>query len=122
MLDRFETAFVPTVVQAIELGGVTIIAAGAAITFVIFLLNLRRLDSAEEAIARFRAQLGRSILLGLEFLVAADIIHTILIELTLDSVLGLAGIVVIRTILSFSLEAEIDGQWPWQRAARKGKA
>jgi uncharacterized membrane protein len=56
-------------------------------------------------------------LLGLEFLVAADIINTVAIEPTLDSVIVLAGIVLIRTFLSWSLEVEIEGRWPWQRAA-----
>ena len=63
---------------------------------------------------RFRQQLGRSILLGLELLVAADIIRTVAVTPTLTSVAVLAGIVVIRTSLSFSLELEITGRWPWQ--------
>ena len=65
---------------------------------------------------RFRRQLGRSILLGLELLVAADIIRTVAITPTLDSVLVLGLIVLIRTFLSFSLELEITGRWPWQAA------
>ena len=116
MLDDISSTYVPIVVQLIELLGVTIIAAGALITLALFLLQLSRRDEFEQAIARFRSQLGRSILLGLEFLVAADIIHTVLVELTLQSVAALAGIVIIRTLLSFSLETEIEGQWPWQRA------
>jgi uncharacterized membrane protein len=62
----------------------------------------------------FRRFLGRSILLGLELLVAADIIRTVAIAPTLSSVIVLGGIVVIRTFLSFSLEVEITGRWPWQ--------
>ena len=66
--------------------------------------------------------MGRSILLCLEFLVAADIINTVAIEPTLESLAVLAGIVIIRTFLSFSLEVEIEGRWPWQRAtARPGE-
>lgn len=64
---------------------------------------------------RFRQQLGRSILLGLELLVAADIIRTVAITPTLTSVAVLAVIVAIRTFLSFSLELEITGRWPWQK-------
>ncbi|MEX2335373.1 MAG: DUF1622 domain-containing protein, partial [Pseudohongiella sp.] len=60
-----------------------------------------------------RQTLGRGILLGLEFLVAADIIHTVAIELTLESVLTLALVVLIRTFLSFALEVELTGRWPW---------
>ena len=64
--------------------------------------------------ARCRANLGRGILLGLELLVGADIIATVTAPLTWESVGLLAGIVLIRTFLSFSLEAEIEGRWPWQ--------
>ena len=63
----------------------------------------------------FRRHLGRSILLGLELLVAADIIRTVAVTPTLGSVAVLAVIVVIRTFLSWSLELEISGRWPWQR-------
>ena len=63
----------------------------------------------------YRRWLGRSILLGLELLVAADIIRTVAITPTLDSVVVLALIVLIRTFLSFSLELEITGRWPWQK-------
>ena len=117
MLTHILDSYVPLVVQAIELVGVTIIALGSAVTLAFFLVALVRRTSVADAIARFRSDLGRSILLGLEFLVAADIISTVVIELTLESVAALAGIVFIRTLLSFSLEAEIDGRWPWQRAA-----
>jgi len=117
MLRNILDTFVPFVVQAIELVGVTIIALGSAITLAIFLVALIKRVRVEDAIGRFRSDLGRTILLGLEFLVAADIISTVVIDLTLESVAALAGIVFIRTLLSFSLEAEIDGRWPWQRAA-----
>jgi uncharacterized membrane protein len=99
---------------------VAIIAIGAAVTLAQFLFALARRDKTEEAMARFRSSLGRTILVGLEFLVAADIINTVVIELTLENVASLAIIVLIRTVLSFSLEAEIDGRWPWQQAAAKG--
>lgn len=65
----------------------------------------------------YRQFLGRSILLGLELLVAADIIRTVAVTPTLSSIAVLAGIVLIRTFLSFSLELEISGRWPWQKAA-----
>ena len=117
MLRTVLDTYVPLVVQAIELVGVTIIALGSAITLALFLVALARRVKVEDAIGCFRSDLGRTILLGLEFLVAADIISTVVIDLTLESVAALAGIVFIRTLLSFSLEAEIDGRWPWQRAA-----
>jgi uncharacterized membrane protein len=64
----------------------------------------------------FRQQLGRAILLGLELLVAADIIRTVAVQPTLRSASVLGIIVVIRTFLSFSLEVELEGRWPWQPA------
>jgi uncharacterized membrane protein len=64
---------------------------------------------------RFRQNVGRAILLGLELLVAADIIRTVAISPTLQSVAVLSGIVLVRTFLSFSLEVELTGRWPWQR-------
>jgi uncharacterized membrane protein len=65
----------------------------------------------------FRSRLGRAIILGLEFLVAADILRTISTNPTLREVAVLGGIVLIRTVLSFSLEVELEGRWPWQARA-----
>jgi uncharacterized membrane protein len=62
-----------------------------------------------------RRNLGRSILLGLEVLIVADIVRTIVVDQTLESVAVLGAIVVIRIVLSFSLDVEIDGMWPWNR-------
>lgn len=107
-------------VQAVELtgkvidtAGVSIMVIGAAIAAVAAVQDLRTHDP--EVYRSFRRQLGRSILLGLELLVAADIIRTVAVTPTLKSVLVLAIIVVIRTFLSFSLELEITGRWPWQK-------
>ncbi len=69
-----------------------------------------------DAYRRFRQDLGRGILLGLEFLVAADIIRTVAVTPTLEGVLILGLIVLIRTFLSMSLQVELEGRWPWQRA------
>ncbi len=62
----------------------------------------------------FRQNLGRAILLGLEFLIAGDIIRTVVVAPTLDNVLILGLIVIIRTFLSVALQLEIEGRWPWQ--------
>ena len=72
----------------------------------------------DAAYAEYRANLGRAILLGLELLVAADIISTVTSELTFQSVGLLAAIVAIRTFLSFALETEIEGRWPWRRSEK----
>ena len=72
----------------------------------------------QAAYTALRHNLGRTILLGLEVLIVADIVRTIIVDTTLTSVAVLGVIVVIRIILSFSLEVEIEGTWPWRRAAR----
>ncbi len=96
--------------RAIEAAGVIVIVLGVLVAGFGFLR-----DRGEQgAYHRLRATLGRAILLGLELLVAADIINTVAIEPTLQSVFVLAGIVAIRTFLSLSLEVEITGRWPWR--------
>lgn len=111
--------FIRAVVQIIELVGVSTIGVGAAIALGLFFWRLIRGEDHGIAFQNLRTGLGRAILLGLEFLVAADIINTIIVELTLEAVASLALIVIIRTFLSFSLEVEIEGAWPWQRGARE---
>ena len=118
MLGQFAAETAHTVRSVVELIGIAIIAAGAIVTLLIFLYHLARREDVVTAVSHLRSDLGRAILLGLEFLVAADIINTVAIEPTLDSVVVLGGIVLIRTLLSFSLEVEIEGRWPWQRGAR----
>ncbi|WP_319429299.1 DUF1622 domain-containing protein [Mycobacterium sp. RTGN5] len=103
---------IETVGKAIDAVGVAVIALGALLSAVAVLRRLRKGDDAYRA---FRQQLGRSILIGLELLVAADIIRTVAVTPDARSVAVLAGIVLIRTFLSFSLELEITGYWPWQK-------
>jgi uncharacterized membrane protein len=105
---------VETVGTVIDGVGVSIIAIGLVVAAGIAIGRLLRKDP--DTYTRFREQLGRSILLGLEFLVAADIIKTVAVTPNARSVAVLAGIVAIRTFLSFSLELEITGRWPWQKA------
>jgi uncharacterized membrane protein len=68
----------------------------------------------EEAYAQYKGELGRSLLLGLEILIAADVIRTVALEPTLTSVAILGVLIVIRTFLSWSLILEMEGRWPWQ--------
>jgi uncharacterized membrane protein len=103
------------VTRTVEITGVSIILIGALAATVRFLLQWLRAGLAG-AYREYREHLGRAILLGLEFLVAGDIINTVAVDPTFRSVGVLAGIVVIRTFLSFSLEVEIDGKWPWRRS------
>ena len=119
MFDQYATLIAHAVAKIVELSGIAIIAVGAFGTLALFLLAFMRGANRDEAVAAFRSSLGRAILLGLEFLVAADIINTVAVTPTLLSIAVLAGIVIIRTFLSFSLEVEIEGRWPWQR--RKGE-
>ena len=119
MLEELAVNTAHSVTRIIELTGVAIIALGAFGTLLLFLYRMAKGGDRELAVRQLRSSLGRAILLGLEFLVAADIINTVAVQPTLDSVAVLAGIVAIRTFLSFSLETEIEGRWPWQRGGRK---
>jgi uncharacterized membrane protein len=105
---------IETVGQAIDAVGVAVIALGALISAAAAVMRLRA--RTPDVYRWFREQLGRSILLGLEFLVAADIIRTVAVTPDARSVAILAGIVLIRTFLSFSLQLEVTGYWPWQAA------
>ena len=118
MLTEQAHAFVDQLATVLELAGVAIILGGIILATVAFLRDGSRTGDWRAAYPRYRSDVGRGILLGLELLVGADIISTITAPLTFESVGLLAAIVVIRTFLSFSLEAEIEGCWPWQRAAK----
>ena len=103
--------------RALELAGAVIIVSAVVLASARFVRQGQR-SNWTKAYENYRANLGRGILLGLELLVGADIIGTITAPLTFESV-GLLGLVVlIRTFLSFSLETEIEGCWPWQRRSR----
>lgn len=93
--------------------GVMIIVIGAAIATIRFLLGLK--TDFNIAYRSYRQGLGRAILLGLEFLIAGDIIRTVVVAPTLENVLILALIVIIRTFLSMTLQLEVEGRWPWRR-------
>lgn len=95
----------------IEIFGVFIIVVG--IIWSTYLYVARRRE--ERYYDQYKIRIGRSLLLGLEVLVAADIVKTIAIELTFTSLGLLAGLVVVRTFLSWTLVLEIEGRWPWQR-------
>ena len=107
---------VETAVLITELAGVAAILVGAAVATALFFRRVVARAALPEAFRQYRQGLGRAILLGLEFLVAADIINTVALEPTLRSVALLGGVVLIRTFLSFALEVELEGRWPWKRA------
>ena len=101
--------------NAAELAGVAFIAGGIGVA------TVRTALARAERYERYRRDLGRAILLGLELLVAADIVRTVAFTPTMDSVLVLGLIVAIRTFLSWSLALELEGRWPWQQALEEGR-
>ena len=103
------------VVKVVEAVGAGIMVLGGLGAFVAFVPRALH-DRTSHPYEDLRRNLGRSILLGLEVLIVADIVRTIIVDPTLESVAVLGAIVVIRILLSFSLEVEIDGAWPWRRA------
>ncbi len=111
-MPTFKVA-VESISLAIDAAGVIVIVLGLLVATARLVLAGR---SHVDPYRRFRQDLGRGILLGLEFLVAADIIRTVAVAPTLQGVLVLGLIVVIRTFLSIALEVELEGRWPWQRA------
>lgn len=99
--------------KSIELAGVLVVIGGALAATFHYFKNFRH--ESPETYELFKKQLGRSILLGLEFLVAADIIATVAIKPSMESVTILGLIVIIRTFLSFSLNIELEGKLPWRK-------
>lgn len=102
-------------VRVVEAVGAAIMVVGGAGAFIAAVPQALSITTREQAFTSLRRNLGRAILLGLEVLIVADIIRTILVEPTVESVVVLGAIVAIRVILSFSLEVEMDGVWPWSR-------
>ncbi|PID69655.1 MAG: hypothetical protein CR989_00525 [Flavobacteriales bacterium] len=105
--------YVNLISKIIEAIGVLTIFTGVVVALVKFLLSFSK---HENAYATLRQTLGKSILLGLEILIAADIMATVVDNPSLKDVLILGGIVLIRTFLSLSLQVELEGKFPWQRS------
>lgn len=108
------------VARAFEGLGAFVLTIGTLWSFLLAALAWRRSSQGRQAYAVLRQALGGSLLLGLEILVAADLIRTIAVAPTLDNVLTLGLIVLIRTFLSISLEIEISGTVPWRRGMTTG--
>lgn len=101
-------------VNVVEGVGAAILVIGGLGAFARFAREVA-VRRGQDAYGDLRKNLGRVILLGLEVLIIADIIRTIVVESTVENVVLLGIIVLIRVVLSFSLEVEIDGMWPWNR-------
>lgn len=114
------TATMSHVAQGFEVLGAVVLVVGTVWSCVLAVLVWRRSGSAHGGYLTLRQAFGGSLLLGLEVLVAADLIRTVAVAPTLENVGVLGLIVLIRTFLSFSLETEIDGVPPWRRSAILG--
>ena len=105
---------------AIEAMGVLTVVLGSCVSSYLFMRTFRQLPEGI-AYRNYRRQLGRSIILGLEFLIAGDIIRTVVVANTLENVAILGLIILIRTFLSVTLHLEIEGRWPWQSGKREAR-
>lgn len=121
MMDWFNLA-IEYVCVLIESAGTIVIVSGMAVAAYQHLARDRNTREARDPLDEARQHIGRAILLGLEFLVAADIIRTISVEPNLENVSVLAIVVLIRTFLSVALEVELTGRWPWERKKAVTKA
>ncbi len=108
------------VARGFEVVGAIVLILGLAWSAVLSIRVWQRSGNGNDAYQALRRSIGGVLLLGLEILVAADLLHTVAIEPTLENVAVLGLIVIIRTVLSFSLEIEIEGMPPWRRAAMSG--
>jgi uncharacterized membrane protein len=107
--------FISDVVKVVEGFGAAIMVLGGLAALIAYVVAVAAPATREGAYDQLRERLGRAILLGLEVLIVGDIVRTIVVDPTIESVVVLGMIVVIRIVLSFSLEVEIEGTWPWSR-------
>ena len=114
-MDFAET--IEAVGKGVDIAGVAAIILGSLVATWILVTRAIAGERGLDAYVRYRRGIGRAILLGLELLVAADIIRTVAVDPSFESLGVLAVIVAIRTFLSFSLQLELEGRWPWQRPA-----
>lgn len=105
---------------AIEAVGVLVVLIGSCIATIVFIRSFRQLPEGV-AYRTYRRQLGRSIILGLEFLIAGDIIRTVVVSATLENIASLGLIILIRSFLSITLHLEVEGRWPWQSEKQDGE-
>lgn len=110
-MDEYR-AIMAIVGTAIDAAGVVVIVIGAALATRRF--AFRSQGAPDRSFKIYRQDLGRVILLGLEFLIAGDIIRTVVVSPTLGDLYVLGMIVLIRTFLSMTLQLELEGRWPWQ--------
>ncbi len=110
---------ISNIAKVVEAIGALIMVIGGLWAFLNFGVQTLHPEFRKGAYKRLRRQLGQVILIGLEVLIVGDIVRTIIVDPTIRSVTVLGIIVLIRIVLSFSLEVEIDGVWPWNRGQTK---
>lgn len=108
---------IESVARALEIAGVAVIACAFAHALLRALLHFGQ--KREDAYDRLKVYIGKALLLGLEFLVAADIIRTVIIEPTKEGILALGLLIVVRIVLGWSIAVEIEGCWPWMVTERE---
>jgi uncharacterized membrane protein len=108
-------AWIDNAAVTMEIFAIIVIVAGIVIGAARFIAVLLRRGDAKIAYDKFKAFMGRTLLLGLEILVAADVVRTVALEPTLENIMVLGILVLIRTFLSWSVVVEIEGRWPWQK-------
>lgn len=113
MFEEFFRSFVETAATGIEFLAVVLISLVFVYALVGSVVNIAKADIT--IYSRYKLMIAKVLQTGLEFLVAADIIRTVLVEPTLNSIAGLGLLVLIRTFLSWSLILETEGRWPWQK-------
>jgi uncharacterized membrane protein len=112
---RYEST-VSDIVRVVEAVGAGIMLVGGLGAFLVFLVRVSQPERWPGSYEELRRNLGRSVLLGLEVLIVADIVRTIVVDQTYESVVVLGVIVAVRILLSFALEVEMYGVWPWDRS------
>jgi uncharacterized membrane protein len=113
------SAFAQGAGEFLDAAGVLFILGGVLVSTAVVLVMMFRYKSVHATYSSFRYNLARSIIIGLEFLIAGDIVRTVAGDLSLRSVLILGLIILIRTFLGVQFEVEIEGRWPWQRGKSK---
>jgi len=117
MMDLF-TQSISITGYAVETVGVVIIVIGAIRATIRTTSQLSQ-KSRDELYPKFRHEFGRAMMLGLEFLIAGDIIRTVVVAHSLTDIISLGLLVLIRTVLVFTIHLELEGHWPWQPAPEK---
>lgn len=119
MFDFNFTSFAQDAGKLLDATGVIVILGGVIVSTLAIIVTILKRRGVHHTYRTYRHNLARSILIGLEFLVAGDIIRSVAGNLSIDSVVILAIIVIIRSLLGVEFEMEIEGRWPWQRAKEK---